>query len=67
MSAVIKHLERDRLAAVKERDKFRAEVKDLRARLKAARELHWAISLVEREAFDALLRATDLRVKRWKP
>ena len=64
MSAVIEGLERDRLAAVKERDKFRAEVKDLRARLKALRA-RWCDCGGCADC-EAVARIGNLRVKNWR-
>lgn len=73
MSCVIEGLEADRLAALAEarrlRDEngeLRAEVADLKARLKAVRaEVYGTYGTTAEQ--DALVgRATDLRVKNWR-
>jgi hypothetical protein len=48
-------------------DALRAEVRDLKARLKAARGCWFGTFPAQGEDWDeALKRATDLRVKRWR-
>lgn len=70
--SVVETLEKDRLLAVmdarrlrEERDALLAEVRDLKARLKAAREIHEHTVLREPLEED-LARVLDLRRKNWR-